>query len=302
MPSGGEGAEDAALQLLQLIGAQKAWELVYGAFDRGDDVPCEQFGQIVEEPGEEVVDPACGAGSEGKAEEIRVTRNEEHVPKHGGFRYAGRVGPADLKAELAAQFGETPQGCGRIAEKGVPLYELVHAAQIGQGVEPLGEGFGNGLVFFVKRIEWLDDVVFPPRSVKVGRREDAIREARPIPVPVVGGKALPETFIRRAEHGAELFEYPFRQFFVIFLVFTDAVKYWGLDVRCDQTVQIIEKPPFYNFLLQFTLIWGRITPAVQEREHPGDNHFMRLLVYFVEFHGTQFVVPAAHVRTGKHKL
>ena len=184
----------------------------------------------------------------------------------------------------------------------MPLYELVHAAQIGQGVEPLGEGFGNGLVFFVKRIEWLDDVVFPPRSVKVGRREDAIREARPIPVPVVGGKALPETFIRRAEHGAELFEYPFRQFFVIFLVFTDAVKYGGLDVRCDQAVQIIEKPPFYNFLLQFTLIWGRITPAVQEREHPGDNHFMRLLVYFVEFHGTQFVVPAAHVRTGKHKL
>ena len=58
-------------------------------------------------------------------------------------------------------FGETPQGRGRIAEKGVPLYEFVHAAQIGQTVETLGEGFGNGLIFLVKRVEWLDDVVFP---------------------------------------------------------------------------------------------------------------------------------------------
>ena len=55
-------------------------------------------------------------------------------------------------------------------------------------------------------------IVLRPGSLityyKGGRREDAIREARPIPVPVVGGKALPETFIRRAEHGAELFELP----------------------------------------------------------------------------------------------
>ena len=254
MPPGGEGAEDTPLQLLQFIGAQKAWELVYGAFDRGDDVPREQFRQIVEQSGEEVVDPARGTGSEGEAEKIRITRNEEHVPEHGGFRHAGRVGPADLEAELAAQLGETPQGRGRIAEKGVPLYEFVHAAQIGQAIETLSEGFGNGLIFLVKRVEWLDDVVFPPRSVVVGRRENAIREARPIPVPVVGGKALPETFVRRAEHGAKLFEDPFRQFFVIFLVFTDTVKYGGLDVGCDQTVQIIKKPSFYNFLLQFKLI------------------------------------------------
>ena len=176
------------------------------------------------------------------------------MPEHGGFRHAGRVGPADLEAELAAQLGETPQGRGRIAEKGVPLYEFVHAAQIGQTIETLSEGFGNRLIFFVKRIERLDDVVLPPRSVVVGRRENAIREARPIPVPVVGGKALPETLVRRAEHGAELFEDPFRQFFVIFLVFTDTVKYGGLDVGCDQTVQIIKKPSFYNFLLQFKLI------------------------------------------------
>ena len=133
MPPGGEGAEDTPLQLLQFVGAQKAWELVYGAFDRGDDVPREQFRQIVEQSGEEVVDPARGTGSEGEAEKIRVARNEEHVPEHGGFRHAGRVGPADLEAELAAQLGETPQGRGRIAEKGVPLYEFVHAAQIGQG-------------------------------------------------------------------------------------------------------------------------------------------------------------------------
>ena len=55
----------------------------------------------MEQSGEEVVDPARGAGSEGEAEEIRVARNEEHVPEHGGFRHAGRVGPADLEAELA---------------------------------------------------------------------------------------------------------------------------------------------------------------------------------------------------------
>ena len=134
------------------------------------------------------------------------------------------------------------------------MSSLATAAQIGQTIETLSEGFGNGLIFLVKRVEWLDDVVFPPRSVVVGRRENAIREARPIPVPVVGGKALPETFVRRAEHGAKLFEDPFRQFFVIFLVFTDTVKYGGLDVGCDQTVQIIKKPSFYNFLLQFKLI------------------------------------------------
>ena len=57
MPPGGEGAEDTPLQLLQFVGAQKAWELVYGAFDRGDDVPRKQFRQIVEQSGEEVVDP-----------------------------------------------------------------------------------------------------------------------------------------------------------------------------------------------------------------------------------------------------
>ena len=71
MPPGGEGAEDTPLQLLQFVGAQKAWELVYGAFDRGDDVPRKQFRQIVEQSGEEVVDPARGAGSEGEAAENR---------------------------------------------------------------------------------------------------------------------------------------------------------------------------------------------------------------------------------------
>ncbi|KAF5031868.1 hypothetical protein DSECCO2_623300 [anaerobic digester metagenome] len=292
--------KDAPLQFRLLVCLDHAAQGGHGLLDRGDDVAGEQFRHVVDEAGEEVVEPARRAGVHGQTEEIGVGRDQEHVPEHGGFRDARRLGPAGLEAQLPEQPGEMPER--RLFAREKPVGQVRHAREVREPGQSAGKRRFDVEQLVVPGVVALYERIFPAAGVEVGGVEDAPRRGVGFGHGEVGRKPAPEVVAELAHARLELPEHPGRQLRVMVGVGLDLVENRRLDVGDDQPVEVLEQPSLNDLEPQRQFFGLAQMGAVALVEHPGDHHLVGLLVHLHEVHGAVFVVPAFHEGTGEEQL
>jgi len=106
----------------------------------------------------------------------------------------------------------------------------------------------------------------------------------------IGFKPSAEILAERRNDRLDLFKHPFIQQLVFCPVFLDLVKDRGLQVGYDKTLQKLEYPALYH--LDPAKAGGSLLELAEEK---GDDHFMRLLVEFNQFHRPHLVIPPLHI-------
>ena len=237
----------------------------------------------MEETAEEVAHDTLIAGVQLHGAEIAHNRHEQHMPHHGGFRYARRLRPALLEAQLSHQVDEL---AALALER-----QLLHCGQVIMVLQLIFNQRLRILAAINALIKVIDKLKLPLRRQIMRRPQQLLLHRRIAGLFKIALHLLHKIILNIRNTAAQLLINPFVELLAVYA--HHLMENRRLDVRQRIALHKLKNAALNQ---QAPVYLRTVVVLLVTRQHIDYHHLMRLLIQLGEAARTDMLVPALNMR------